>query len=217
MSLTFKLPHQTLTANRIFCIGRNYVAHVHELKNEIPRTPVIFMKPASALVPPGRKAYFPVHGEELHHEVEVVILIGRKGGASNREEARSFIAGLTLGIDLTLRDVQNRLKEKGLPWEIAKAFDHSALIGDMTPFDREMDLANIEFSCFVNGSPCQQGTTAKMIFPITELIKQVSQIWELLPGDLIYTGTPEGVGPLQPDDQISAHSEQLGKFSWHIE
>lgn len=216
MSNTFQVNDKTIAANRIFCIGRNYVAHVQELNNELPNSPVVFMKPASSLVLHEKEVKFPAHGSELHHEVEVVALIGQGGKAQSDDDAMKMIAGLTLGVDLTLRDVQSKLKGKGLPWEIAKAFDSSALIGEMTAFGDSIDLSDISFSCLVNEELRQQGNTSLMIFPIPSLIVHLSKIWELQPGDLIYTGTPAGVGALHVGDQIRIESDLLGKFEWHI-
>jgi len=202
--------------SRVFCIGRNYVEHVHEMKSEVPGSPVIFSKPPSSLVKPGEKIYFPAHGKELHHEVEVVVLIGKEGRARTESEARDFITGLTLGLDLTLRDVQNALKKKGLPWEISKAFEQSAPIGEFVPFDESVDLGRLSFSCSVNGMIRQKGNSKYMIFSIEALIVALSRIWALRPGDLIFTGTPPGVGPLSPGDGIRVESEQLGSYGWDV-
>ena len=203
-------------ALRIFCIGWNYARHVRELSNNIPQAPVIFMKPAICLVPAGEAIHFPKHGHELHHEAEVVIQIGKEGRASTDEEARSFISGLTLGLDLTMRDVQRELKKNNQPWEAAKAFEQSAPMGEIVPYTPAIDLGNLTFMCKVNGIERQQGTTADMIFTIPRLIVEVGRIWLLRPGDLIFTGTPEGVGPLQIGDSVEVSGELFGKFAWKI-
>jgi 2-keto-4-pentenoate hydratase/2-oxohepta-3-ene-1,7-dioic acid hydratase in catechol pathway len=202
--------------SRVFCIGRNYAGHIKELNSERLETPTMFSKPPTSLVPPGSDIGIPDHGKDLHHEAEVVVLIGKAGAPRDVEEAREFIRALSLGLDLTLRDVQKVQKAKGLPWEVAKSFDQSAPVGDFIPCDGTLDLGDIPFSCHVNGELRQQGNTGDMIFPIPEQVIQVSRIWKLLPGDLIYTGTPEGVGPLRPGDTISVESPLLGKFSWNI-
>ncbi len=202
-------------AARVFCVGRNYVEHAKELNNAVPERPFIFQKPATALVADGGQVHFPEHGKELHQEVEVVVLIGHQGRARTAGEARSFIAGLSLGIDLTLRDVQEYLKKKSWPWEMAKAFDDSAPIGRFVPLGN-IDPDNISFSCDVNGKRRQQGNTQAMIFKIDALIVALSEIWTLLPGDLIYTGTPAGVGPVAAGDVIRAESAPIGAFSWRI-
>ena len=214
--MEFKIENETFTARRIFCVGRNYVAHARELNNELPETPVIFMKPSTCLVPPGVPLTFPPHGKELHHEVEVVILIGKDGRVQERKEASAFIRGVTLGLDLTLRDVQSGLKAKGLPWEKAKAFEQSAPIGDFTAYPGKIDLSNLEFFCRVNGDLRQQGNTRLMIFPVETLLVELSKIWQLRRGDLIYTGTPAGVAALNRGDRIEIGSDTLGSFFWQI-
>ena len=203
-------------APRVFCIGRNYAAHIEELKSERLGAPVIFTKPWTSLVPPGTDIRMPVHGRDLQHETEVVVLIGRSGHPKDVQEAEHFIKALSLGLDLTLRDVQKRQKEKGLPWEIAKSFDQSAPVGTFIPYTQPLDLGEILFSCHVNGELRQQGNTRDMIFPIPALVLEVGRIWSLLPGDLIYTGTPAGVGSLKPGDTITVESELIGAFSWNI-
>jgi len=201
---------------RIFCIGRNYAEHVQELANAIPEKPVIFIKPATCLVKPGERIHFPKHGKELHHEVEIVVKIGSEGRVAREEEALSYVSGITVGLDLTLRDVQAEQKKKGLPWEIAKAFDQSAPIGDFVPYDKSVDLNNISFGCKVNGIERQKGNSRDMIFNIPRLLVEVSKVWILRPGDVIYTGTPSGVGPLKIGDSIEIESNLTGSFSWSI-
>jgi len=206
----------THSHTRVFCIGRNYVEHVRELSNIVPTKPVVFIKPASCLVEPGEKIHFPKHGSELHHEVEIVVRVGRQGRAKTEEEALSFIDSITVGLDLTLRDVQGELKQKGLPWEAAKAFDQSAPIGGFISYDGSLDLKDISFGCKVNGIERQRGNTGRMIFSIPKLLVELSKIWLLRPGDLIYTGTPSGVGPLKIGDRIEVESDPIGSFSWNI-
>jgi 2-keto-4-pentenoate hydratase/2-oxohepta-3-ene-1,7-dioic acid hydratase in catechol pathway len=201
---------------RIFCIGRNYVEHVRELNNPMPARPVVFMKPSSSLVRPGETVRFPSHGTELHHETEVVVEIGKEGKPSTENEAEAFIHGLTLGLDLTLRDVQREMKAKGLPWELSKSFDQSAPLGDMVPYREPLRYDAIRFACYVNGDKRQEGTSGDMIFPIPRLIMEVGKVWSLHPGDLIFTGTPAGIGPLEPGDRIEISSPQLGSWSWFI-
>lgn len=201
---------------RVFCIGQNYLKHIREMKGEVPEKPVIFCKPTTSLVPSGQKVNFPRHGEVLHHEAEVVVLIGKEGWAETVEQAGLFIAGLTLGLDLTLRDLQKDLRDRGLPRDVAKGFEQSAPIGGFVAPDRLPDLADIEFGCTVNNKIRQYANTNDMIFPIERLIVEVSKIWKLLPGDLVFTGTPSGVGPLKAGDRIKVESPSLGSFSWEI-
>lgn len=202
--------------SRVFCIGRNYAGHIKELNSERLKTPTMFSKPPTSLVPPGADIVMPAHGKDLHHEAEVVVLMGRAGTPKDLEEAREFITALSLGLDLTLRDVQKVQKEKGLPWEIAKSFDQSAPVGTFIPCDGTLDLGDIPFSCHVNGALRQEGNTGDMIFSIPQQVLALGKIWKLLPGDLIYTGTPEGVGPLRRGDTITVESPLLGTFSWNI-
>jgi 2-keto-4-pentenoate hydratase/2-oxohepta-3-ene-1,7-dioic acid hydratase in catechol pathway len=208
--------NSNLQSGRVFCIGRNYVEHIRELSNATPTKPLFFIKPASCLVKPGEKIHFPKHGNELHHEVEVVVQISRGGKVKNEEEARNAIGFLTLGLDLTLRDVQDEQKKKGLPWEIAKAFDQSSPLGNFIPFDKSIDLNNISFSCKVNGIEKQRGNTEHMMISIQKQLMELSTIWSLLPGDLLYTGTPSGVGPLKIGDTIEITSDAIGSFAWSI-
>ena len=206
----------TAQSIRIFCIGRNYLDHVNELSNQRPAEPVIFMKPASCLVQPGSPIHYPKHGQELQHEVEVVVQIGTAGHVKSVEEAKTFIAAITIGLDLTLRDVQSGLKQKGLPWEKAKAFENSAPIGDLLPYNDQIDLETISFGCRVNGQERQVSNTSNMLFSIPEILLAISTIWKLKIGDLIYTGTPAGVGALNPGDEIEIYSDLTGSFSWRI-
>jgi 5-carboxymethyl-2-hydroxymuconate isomerase len=201
---------------RVFCIGRNYAEHARELANPVPARPVVFMKPASALVPAGERVRYPTHGRELHHEVELVVRIGRAGRDVPLAEAPAWVDALTVGIDLTLRDLQRELKAAGLPWEVAKSFEQSAPIGDFVPFGPPLDLHGIGFGCSVNGEQRQTGNSADMLFSIPTLIAWLSRIWTLTPGDLIFTGTPAGVGALHPGDRIVATAEGIGSFAWDI-
>lgn len=210
------MDRNSLNIARVFCIGRNYVEHVRELSSAMPAKPVVFIKPASCLVGPGERIHFPKHGSELHHEVEIVVKVGREGRVTTEEEALSFISSITVGLDLTLRDVQKELKQKGLPWEMAKAFEQSAPISDFIPYDGSLDLKDIPFGCKVNGIERQRGNTGNMIFSIPKLLVELSKIWVLRPGDLIYTGTPSGVGPLNIGDRIEVESDPIGSFSWSI-
>jgi fumarylpyruvate hydrolase len=207
---------QRYSPQRIFCIGKNYAEHVKELGGNTPGQPVVFMKPVSCLVSPGETIRMPSHGSNLHHEVEVVLLIGKQGKNISQTAAASHIAGLTLGLDLTLRDVQSDMKKKGWPWEISKAFDQSAPLGTLTPCDDTFPLDNIPFQCSVNGAVRQSGNSGEMMFPIPFLIHYLSGIWELREGDLIFTGTPSGVGPLKSGDRVTLHSDLLGTFEWSL-
>ena len=194
-------------SSRIFCVGRNYVAHAKELGNVVPKEPVIFIKPISCLVKPGGTIRYPSHGNDLQHEVEVAVKIGSDD---------QIINGITLGLDLTLRDIQTQLKQKGLPWELAKAFDDSAPMGEWQNYDGQLDLENIDFFCYVNDELRQEGNTKDMLFPILEIVNYLKSIWRLNPGDIILTGTPPGVFSLCHGDKITIKSQLLGSYTWQI-
>jgi 2-keto-4-pentenoate hydratase/2-oxohepta-3-ene-1,7-dioic acid hydratase (catechol pathway) len=205
-----------MNINRIFCIGKNYAAHVEELSH-LGHQPdgecVIFMKPASAVVPVGTPLPLPRGLGSVHHEAELVVRLG--GGGRDLDEARALrhISHLTLGLDLTLRDLQTRLKDRGAPWELAKSFDGSAPLGRWIPHDNR-DLQAIQFTCHVNGALRQHGHTARMLFPVARQIALLSRSWNLADGDIIFTGTPEGVGPLAPGDEIAIAATGIGSFQW---
>lgn len=202
---------------RIFCVGRNYRAHIQELNNDLPKTPVIFCKPASSLVSHEvAEIPYPRHGGKPHFETELVVLIGNSGIPIDNEAAKRLIAGLGIGLDLTLREVQTELIAKALPWEKSKGFDASAPLGKILPFDPATDLNNLTFSCAVNGIPRQHGNSANMIFTIPEIMLEIARYWSFLPGDLIFTGTPQGVGALDRGDIIEINSELFGKYSWKL-
>lgn len=198
---------------RIFCIGRNYAKHIEELGHQDAAKCVVFMKPATSLVPPGTPLLLPRDQGAVHHEAELVVMIGKGGKNISRKKALQHIGGVALGLDLTLRDLQNKLKAEGSPWERCKAFDGSAPIGELQAHDEKLDLTNLEFTCTVNSEVRQRGNTRDMLFPIAHIVEILSQTWTLQAGDLIYTGTPEGVGPLVPSDRVELASPQL-RDSW---
>ncbi len=208
---------QSFNPNRIFCIGKNYEEHIKELGGKTPEEPVVFMKPVSSVVAPGETVLMPRHGKLLHHEVEVVLLIGREGRDIPESNALGFIAGITLGLDLTLRDVQGKLKKSGLPWELSKSFEQSAPLGIFKAYDPDsIDLENFPFTCKVNGELRQEGNTRDLLFPVTSLIHRLSGWWTLRPGDIIFTGTPSGVGPLKAGDRVEIESPVTGSFNWTL-
>ena len=208
---------------RIFCIGKNYTEHIRELggfdstlqsKNE--SQPVVFMKPVTSIVSLGESIHAPTHGNVLHHEVEVVVLLNGGGKNILIEDSLSCIAGVTLGLDITLRDVQVEVKKKGHPWELSKSFDQSSPLGLMRSYDDSFDLFDIPFTCFVNEEKRQEGNTKDMIFSIPQVISFLSTVWKLMPGDLIYTGTPSGIGIIKSRDEIILNSPILGRFAWTV-
>jgi 2-keto-4-pentenoate hydratase/2-oxohepta-3-ene-1,7-dioic acid hydratase in catechol pathway len=186
---------------KIICIGRNYTKHIEELDNEKPKEPVIFMKPDSAVLLKNNPFIIPPFSEDIHYEVEILVKINRIGKFIEQKYAHKYYDEIGLGIDFTARDLQSRLKEKGLPWEKAKAFDGSAVIGKYVD-KSNLDLENIKFQLLKNGQVVQDGESSHMLWKIDELIGYVSQYFTLKIGDVIFTGTPAGVGQVQPNDEL---------------
>ncbi|MDX9880903.1 MAG: fumarylacetoacetate hydrolase family protein [Prolixibacteraceae bacterium] len=202
---------------KIICIGRNYVAHAKELGNEIPEEPVIFMKPDSALLRNNDPFYIPDWSDDVHYELELIVRINRLGKSIERRFANRYYSEIGLGIDFTARDLQNRLKDKGLPWEKSKAFDRSAVVSsEFVPLAELPDPASIKFQLKLNGEIMQSGDSALMIFPIDELIARISKYFTLKIGDLIYTGTPAGVGPVKIGDRLEGFLENRKMFDFQI-
>lgn len=187
---------------KIICIGRNYAEHAKELNNPVPTKPVVFMKPPTALLVNEKPFYYPDFTRDLHYECEVVLKICKNGKAVQPEFASGYYEEVALGIDFTARDVQDELKKKGHPWEIAKGFDHSAVLGRFLPLGAVSRGGNIEFQLHKNGETVQHGLTRDMIFTFEQIIVYVSQYFKLLQGDLIFTGTPAGVGPVAVGDLL---------------
>ncbi|MCH8535169.1 MAG: fumarylacetoacetate hydrolase family protein [Flavobacteriaceae bacterium] len=192
---------------KIICIGRNYADHVQELANEKPDSPVIFLKPDSALLAKKQPFFIPPFTNEVHHELELVIKINRLGKFITQKFAHKYYDQIGLGLDLTARDLQNELKSKGLPWEKAKAFDGAAVVGHKWMDKQKFDLNNLNFQLNKNGQVVQQGNTSLMLWKIDELIAYVSTFFTLKIGDLIFTGTPAGVGKISEGDYLEAFLE----------
>jgi acylpyruvate hydrolase len=192
---------------KIICIGRNFVEHAHELKNEVPSEPVFFLKPDTAVLPQGRTFYIPDFSSDIHHEVELVLKVCKEGKHIDAKFASRYYDQVTVGLDFTARDVQQRQKEKGLPWEPAKAFDHSAPVGKFISLNDVKDNRTLAFSLKKNGKVVQEGTLQQMIFSFDQIIAYVSRYITLRKGDLIFTGTPKGVGPVKAGDVLEAYLE----------
>jgi acylpyruvate hydrolase len=188
---------------KIICIGRNYAAHIEELKNEQPGQPVVFLKPDTALLKGGAPFFYPDFSKNIHHEIELVLKISKEGKYIQPQFAHRYFEEIGLGIDFTARDLQDQCKAKGLPWEIAKAFNGSAPIGEFKSVAELGDLKNLDFHLEINGEVRQKGNTGLMLFDFATIIAYVSQFFTLKKGDLIYTGTPAGVGPVQLGDQLT--------------
>ncbi|MFK8102739.1 MAG: fumarylacetoacetate hydrolase family protein [Saprospiraceae bacterium] len=195
---------------KIICIGRNYADHAKELQNPVPQQPLVFMKPSSALLVNNKPLYYPAFTKNLHYEVELVLKICRNGRHVQPEFAHKYYDQVALGIDFTARDLQARCKEKGHPWEIAKAFDGSAALSEFISID-QVNLEAIPFSLQKNGTTVQEGNTKDLIFSFDFLISYLSQYFKLHQGDIIYTGTPAGVGAVAIGDQLEAFLELENK------
>lgn len=198
---------------KIICIGRNYAKHIEELANERPENPVVFLKPDSAILPKKMPFFIPPFSNDIHYEVEVLVKINKVGKHIASKFSHKYYDTIGLGIDLTARDVQAKCKEKGLPWEKAKAFDGSAVIGEFYPKE-EFDLENLSFQLKKNDAIVQDGNTNAMLWKIDELISYISQYFTLKKGDIIFTGTPAGVGRVQENDVLTGILE--GKKSFEI-
>jgi 2-keto-4-pentenoate hydratase/2-oxohepta-3-ene-1,7-dioic acid hydratase in catechol pathway len=197
---------------KIICIGRNYTKHIEELQNERPEEPVVFLKPDSAVLLKQHPFVIPEFSDDIHHEVEILVRINKVGKYIDAKFAHNYYDEIGLGIDFTARDLQAKLKEKGLPWEKAKAFDGSAVIGSFLSKKDFHSTENINFELRNNGNTVQTGNTSFMLWKIDELIAYVSQFFTLKIGDIIFTGTPEGVAKVQPNDVLEGYIEDKKLF-----
>lgn len=200
---------QEYPIGKILCIGRNYVEHIRELGNENPTAPVVFMKPASSVIADGEEIVIPPYSSDCHHEAELAVLIGTAGKDIPLAAALNYVAGYGVAIDLTLRDVQNELKKKGLPWDIAKGFDTACPLSAFASASSIVDPQDLSIMLTVNGEPRQDGHTSLMINSVAEIISHLSTIFTLEPGDIILTGTPAGVSAIGPGDLLEAEIPQV--------
>lgn len=201
---------------KIFCVGRNYADHAKELGNAVPEEPVIFMKPKTALLQPHTPFYYPEFSNELHYEVELILRIAKNGKYIPENQANKYYDAISVGIDFTARDVQANLKKKGLPWEKAKAWDNSAVAGNWILLSNEMLANPIHFSLNKNGEQVQIGDTRDMIFSFDHIVSHISQYFSLNIGDMIYTGTPAGVGECVSGDVLTGYLETQKMFELEI-
>ena len=201
---------------KIICIGRNYVNHIKELQNERPDEPVVFLKPDSAILLKQHPFVIPEFSNDIHHEVELLVKINKVGKYIEPKFAHNYYDEIGLGIDFTARDLQSKLKEKGLPWEKAKAFDGSAVIGDFLSKNSFNSLESINFELVSNGKVVQKGNSSHMLWKIDELISHVSQFFTLKIGDIIFTGTPEGVAAVKPNDILEGFIENKRLFKIQV-
>lgn len=197
----------------IFCIGRNYVAHAQELGNEVPTSPVIFMKPSASLLAEGKNFDIPSFTKDLHYEGELVLRVSKQGKNLKSVNVIDYCDAITVGIDFTARDLQAKLKEKGLPWEKAKAFDDSAVLGKWVPLTSTILDQPIRFSLHKNATVVQDGDSSLMIFSLATILESITEYFTIYPGDLIYTGTPVGVGPALKGDVFEGYFEANQVFS----
>ncbi|HZH36926.1 MAG TPA: fumarylacetoacetate hydrolase family protein [Flavisolibacter sp.] len=201
---------------KIFCVGRNYVDHAKELNNEVPDEPVIFMKPKSALLQPHTPFYYPEFTNELHYECELVLRIAKNGKYIQEKFANKYYDAISVGIDFTARDIQDELKKKGLPWERAKAWDNSAVVGKWVPFANVKDKNNVSFSMHKNKELVQQGESADMLFHFDYIVSFISNFFSINIGDLIFTGTPAGVGEAVVGDELEGFLEGESLFAMEV-
>ena len=199
---------------RILCVGRNYAAHRREMGGDDRDPPFFFAKPADAIVPPGGQVRYPPATSDLHHEIELVVALKGGGADVPVEQALDLVFGYAVGVDLTRRDLQNAAKEKGHPWDAAKGFDASAPISAILKREGAPPQGRIALS--VNGQLRQEGQVADMIWSVAEVIAEASKLWTLAPGDLIFTGTPEGVGPIVPGDVVEGEVEGVGQLKFTV-
>lgn len=201
---------------KIIAIGRNYAEHAKELNNPIPTVPVIFMKPDTALLKDNKAFYHPEFSDDIQHEIEIVLKISKEGKNINEKFASGYFEEIALGIDFTARDIQNRHKEKGLPWELAKAFDNSAPVSNFVPKAQFADLYNLNFKLNINNTTRQQGNTKDLIFSFEKIIAFVSGYITLKKGDLIFTGTPPGVSKINIGDHLEGYLEDEKLLDFYI-
>ncbi|PWJ54499.1 2-keto-4-pentenoate hydratase/2-oxohepta-3-ene-1,7-dioic acid hydratase in catechol pathway [Dyadobacter jejuensis] len=192
---------------KIICVGRNYTEHIAELNNQQPDAPVIFLKPETAQIRAGEPFFYPDFSKDIHYEVELVVKINRVGKNIEERFAHKYYNEIAVGVDFTARDLQSELKAKGLPWDLAKAFNGSAPVSEFVPIDQLGDVQNLNFGLALNGEMKQEGNSSMMLYRINYLISFISKYFMIKKGDLIFTGTPKGVGPVQIGDKITTYLE----------
>jgi len=201
---------------KIFAIGQNYIEHNKELNSPNPTEPIVFMKPDTSLLKNNKPFFIPDFTQELHYETELIVKFNRIGKNIDKKFSHRYIAEIGLGVDFTARDLQRKLKAEGKPWEICKAFDNSAVIGDFLPIAELGDVQNIEFRLDLNGKTVQQGNSKDMIFPINELVAYVSRFFTIKIGDILFTGTPVGVGKVAIGDRLEGYISDKKMFDFFV-
>lgn len=213
---TVSLQDQRIPVGKIVCVARNYAEHAYELGNPVPEKAVLFIKPASSILADSGTVVVPAYSSDCHHEIELAVLIGRTGKQVAEADALGHVAGYGVALDLTLRDVQAGLKAKGLPWEVAKAFDTACPLSTFVPAAQVAEPQQLQLRLQVNGELRQNGTTADMLRPVARLISEASAYFTLEAGDILLTGTPAGVGPIKSGDRLEAVIEGVGRLSVEV-
>lgn len=212
----FRQSQRELSVGKILCVGQNYAKHIEEMKAARPDKPMLFFKPSTALVPPGKSIELPRFSSEVHHEVELVVVIGQTMHRIEADQALDHVAGYAVGLDLTARDWQREAKKQGLPWAVAKGFDGSAPVSELAPADEVGDPSDLAIELRVRGELRQSARTSDMLFQVPEILSYASTFFTLEPGDLVFTGTPSGVGPISRGDVLEAQIERVGLARWHV-
>lgn len=216
MATVILKPNIEISVGKIVCVGRNYKEHIQEMSAEKPAAPVLFLKPATSILNMGSTIELPPYSNDVHHEIELAILISKEAKAINSKNWQKYIAGVGIALDLTLRDHQSIAKKKGLPWSVSKGFDGACPIGQFIPTDNNINIENLKIELFVNNQMRQSGNTNQMIFSIGKLLEYISSIFTLERGDIILTGTPSGVGPIKSGDKIKGFIQNLCEIEFDV-
>jgi 5-carboxymethyl-2-hydroxymuconate isomerase len=209
-------PDINFSVGKIVCVGQNYAKHIKEMSARKTKIPVLFLKPSTAIIKEGTPIILPPFSVEVHHEVELALLIGKLATKISRDTWYDYVAGAGIALDLTLRDLQREAKDGGLPWSVSKGFDGACPLSDFVSLTRITDLQNLNIKLDVNGETRQRGNTSEMIFSIPQLISYISNIFTLEPGDIVLTGTPSGVSPLNHGDALEASIDQVGTIKFTV-
>jgi 2-keto-4-pentenoate hydratase/2-oxohepta-3-ene-1,7-dioic acid hydratase in catechol pathway len=215
--VVFRGSRHELAVGKIIGVGHNYAKHIEEMKATRPEEPMLFFKPSTAIVAPGDSIRIPDFSSDVHHEVELVVVTGKEMHRVGPEEAVDCVAGYAVGLDLTARDWQREARESGGPWAVAKGFDGSAPVSEIAPAEEVGDPSDLRIELLINGDLRQSARTSEMLFKIPELLSYASGIFTLEPGDLMYTGTPSGVGAIHSGDVLDAEIERVGRARWQVE
>ena len=209
-------PGQNYSVGKIVCVGQNYAAHIKEMNSKKTGDPVLFLKPSTALITEGTQIHLPSFSQEVHHEVELALLVGKKAKNVSPDQWSGYIAGAGIALDLTLRDLQRQAKDRGLPWSVSKGFDGACPISSFVPIKEVPDIQNLDILLTVNGEIRQKGNTTDMIWNVAELIAYITTVFTLLPGDLVLTGTPAGVSKIEHGDVLDASIKHLGQIHFEV-